>query len=469
MAATTATTTATTTTTASVSAAAATTTTTSAAAADATAVSSSVSKGRNSGTAKRKDASTADVFPDFDNNASIPLAFCRDDTHSARLFKIDAQGRVLWNDNGYRMSKATHHVAEGTWYWEFTVLELADPANLRVGWSQISGDLNTPCGYDSFSYGYRAHPGGLFHESRERPALSSGGGSVSYADGYAQGDVVGVMIHVPPLSEAEQKLLYARRWDHFKNPQYLPLKEKRPLPYTTGSWIRYFRNGHDLGVAFTDICLGRYYPCVSSYKTGKVKVNFGPEFAFPLTSAAGVQFTQARTNELKDKQQQRNDDSVVVYRPFCDVFDTIPPPPSPPPPPPPPEPVVTAKDEPAPPSAVVLTQEPPVVIKQEPPVVIKQEPPPLPNSQLDSATPPVQSAERPEPAPPLPLLNKRKLSTVAEETELSPKRVRQADAAALLALSSAMFDSDAARSYPAARHQPPPQPPEPVEEEKELI
>lgn len=52
------------------------------------------------------------------------------------------------------------------------------------------------------------------------------------------------------------------------------------------SEIRYFINGEPKGVAFSDIPEGTYYAAVSSYYGGRVRANFGPDFAFPLDAKA---------------------------------------------------------------------------------------------------------------------------------------------------------------------------------------
>lgn len=65
------------------------------------------------------------------------------------------------------MAKATHSVFEGLWYYEAR-FEGDAPSNARIGWSQISGDLQGPCGMDYFSYAYRARPGTVFHQSMGR-------------------------------------------------------------------------------------------------------------------------------------------------------------------------------------------------------------------------------------------------------------------------------------------------------------
>ncbi|KAI8607866.1 concanavalin A-like lectin/glucanase domain-containing protein [Chytriomyces sp. MP71] len=139
------------------------------------------------------------------------------------------------------MSKATHGVYEGCWYYELS-FHPEEKGHARVGWSQISGDLQAPCGYDQFSYSYRDSP--------------------------EEGDVLGIMITLPTPTDMDN--LFRTK-----------LMEKLP-----GSEIRYFKNGVDLGVAFTDLYQGKYYPAVSSYMSGTVTLNFGPTFKHALPNGA---------------------------------------------------------------------------------------------------------------------------------------------------------------------------------------
>jgi hypothetical protein len=76
-----------------------------------------------------------------------------------------SDGLTATTAKGYRMAKASHGVWEGHWYYEATINNNCGGA--RIGWSQISGDLQAPCGYDIFSYSFRSGPqGGLFHNSK---------------------------------------------------------------------------------------------------------------------------------------------------------------------------------------------------------------------------------------------------------------------------------------------------------------
>lgn len=78
------------------------------------------------------------------------------------------------------MAKATHGVWEGNWYYEAKV-NAGPNGHVRIGFSQISGDLQAPCGYDMFSYSIRDQPGSLFHKARQCRAVN---GAKEFADGF---------------------------------------------------------------------------------------------------------------------------------------------------------------------------------------------------------------------------------------------------------------------------------------------
>ncbi len=130
-------------------------------------------------------------------------------------------------------------------------------ANIRIGWSQISGDLQAPCGFDGFSYSFRMNPSTVFHQSV----------GTEYGKGYKIGDVVGCMINFPRSSESEQKENQGDLEDDECDPlpdawdpgvPYEPVKFYGPRPKFFSSQIRFFVNGEDQGVAFTNIYKGTY-------------------------------------------------------------------------------------------------------------------------------------------------------------------------------------------------------------------
>ena len=187
-----------------------------------------------------------EIYPDLDNPKSFPK-LSTESTHTAPQCKISPNGLSVTNSSGYRMSKCTHGVWSGSWYFE---VKFEKSGSLRIGWAQISGDLQAPCGYDQFSYSFRSSPGALFHQSREQRSNDA------YKVGYRVGDVLGCVIVLPDSDgdlEVDEKLL-ARLWDT-KQDSYLPF-QTAPMIKLKGSRIEYYLNGEPLGVAFEEIYQG---------------------------------------------------------------------------------------------------------------------------------------------------------------------------------------------------------------------
>lgn len=152
----------------------------------------------------------------------------------------------------------------------------------------FSGDLQAPCGFDGFSYSWRMDPSTVFHESNGRP--------YGLNNGYKVGDVVGIMIHLPengpvvPDQKSDELNDAKKQWYESKEnapsssksgrktPRrlsevmnrfdplpdlwtpdilYVPVKYYLPRPRLVGSWIRFFVNGADQGVAFRDLFYGK--------------------------------------------------------------------------------------------------------------------------------------------------------------------------------------------------------------------
>ncbi|KAJ3326560.1 transcription factor, contains a PHD finger motif, partial [Blyttiomyces sp. JEL0837] len=168
--------------------------------------------------------------------------------------------RIPPPEEGYRMAKSSHGVYDGFWYYEIT-FNSNEQGHARVGWSQISGDLQGPCGYDQFSYSYRDSPGTLFHNSK----------AITVNDEFKAGFVQDV------------DSMIRRLWK--ENTSYVQFRTN-PMKTIPGSEIRFFKNGVELGVGFKDLYAGKYHAAVSSYKGGSVNVNFGPNFAYSPPAGA---------------------------------------------------------------------------------------------------------------------------------------------------------------------------------------
>lgn len=106
---------------------------------------------------------------------------------AAHQLRIQDNHLTVTGEKGYSMVRATHSVHRGAWYYEVTMIDQPEGSHTRIGWSQMLGTLQAPCGYDKFSYAWRSRKGTVFHQSRGK----------HYAEeGYQQGDVLGFFIHL---------------------------------------------------------------------------------------------------------------------------------------------------------------------------------------------------------------------------------------------------------------------------------
>jgi COMPASS component BRE2 len=188
--------------------------------------------------------------------------------------------------------------------------------------------LDVPVGFDGYSYGLRDVSGQKVHMSRPRTFMSP----------FGTGDVIGMHISLPPIVKSEEdqtttpnpstKGVFRDRIPirfrgqlYFELPDYAATKEmddlmnpilppqsqlnsssippnKPTFPTIPGSFIKVYKNGEFQGTAFEELLsffppssqlsgkhvddgmLG-YYPAVSCFRHGIVKLNFGPDFEFP--------------------------------------------------------------------------------------------------------------------------------------------------------------------------------------------
>ena len=97
-----------------------------------------------------------------------------------------------------------------------------------------------------------------------------------------------------PLIKFKSHLYYEE-----KDGQQENLKALKALP---GSKISYFLNGKSLGVAFSDIYAGEYYPSAGLYRAAHVKFNFGPRFKFVPSGAGSYKPMCERARDLEVEQ-----------------------------------------------------------------------------------------------------------------------------------------------------------------------
>ena len=149
---------------------------------------------------------------------------------------------------GYRMVRATHGVASGSWYYEVKVNtpQNGEDGHTRLGWCTEMGELQAPVGYDHNSYAYRDcvadaatdTAGSRFHEST----------GVEYGGSYGPGDVIGCWLKMGPGTASVR----SRQRINIKGVEYIVEEERERTP-SVGSHIAFFKNGEPQGTAFEDV------------------------------------------------------------------------------------------------------------------------------------------------------------------------------------------------------------------------
>ncbi|KAI4093661.1 MAG: hypothetical protein LQ344_002726 [Seirophora lacunosa] len=121
---------------------------------------------------------------------------------------FDSTGRSITTEKGFRMARANVAAREGRWYYECKILSGVRPpspspslnksdttggGHVRLGWARREANLDTPLGFDAYSYGLRDVSGQKVHMSRPKD-FSPGNES------FLEGDVIGLEITLPSLA-----------------------------------------------------------------------------------------------------------------------------------------------------------------------------------------------------------------------------------------------------------------------------
>ena len=199
-------------------------------------------------------------------------------------FDVDKDPYLVTGSKGYRMIRATHGVNEGTWYFEVKVMSSSHGSlipHFRLGWSTALGDLQAPVGFDAYSYGYRDIEGTFFHQSH---------GHV-YGQPYQVGDTIGFLIHLPqwpkdmprePSSNAMIHSEYCYGVEPWKKAMAIsPLKQDKMCQE---GFMECFVNGVSQGKMVHELPIHTYYPAISIYNYGRIRLQVNEPFQYPPIS-----------------------------------------------------------------------------------------------------------------------------------------------------------------------------------------
>lgn len=240
---------------------------------------------------------------------------------------------------GFRMVRATSGVMEGSWYFEVHVLKF-NRGHVRLGWGTRHSDVETPVGFDAYGFSYRDLTGEFVNRGRPKP----------YGQSYGQGDVIGCRIKLPNLTEDQKKNIAETdmAWLHFKHVSLGqgPRPDDSRLDVTPHAEVEFFKNGKSMGIPplFTaarekhkadekmsdakqgevvrksehpteklGMTGGVYYPSIALFQNALVRVNFGPDFQYPIPSDCQPMSEAARDAppEEKESNAENKKDATV--------------------------------------------------------------------------------------------------------------------------------------------------------------
>ncbi|KAF7683139.1 Set1/Ash2 histone methyltransferase complex subunit ASH2 [Astathelohania contejeani] len=171
---------------------------------------------------------------------------------------VNGDGITVEGVGGHRIAVCTHGLVRGVLYFEIEVLN--DIGHIRVGVSNQRNDLNGPLGLGVGEYSYGSFRGYKF----------TGGVKHRYGPTFGIRDFIGVEIGLGS-GRTEMRNYLVCQEAYIKEPSY----------------IKFYKNGEDLGIAFSDLEYGVYYPAISLYQGAKVKFIWEPFVAFPPRYGVG--------------------------------------------------------------------------------------------------------------------------------------------------------------------------------------
>lgn len=225
---------------------------------------------------------------------------------------IHDSGRLLVHQDaklgGYRSCMATHGISYGTAYFEALISGNHTLGNVRMGLARLQAHLGGPVGMDKFGYGL-TDSGHIVHDARKTPFWSNVLPSET---------IIGILVHLPKGIRPFEQYVEQTPFDH-KGRKMLQckLKMRKRNHIKAGSFIKFFINGQDAGVAFKDLFDGTYFPMFSVYRGGCVQVNFGPRFVYgPGEEQSFVPWSSLRGYRTKmdmfiSNQQMDHQESVA--------------------------------------------------------------------------------------------------------------------------------------------------------------
>lgn len=258
--------------------------------------------------------------------------------HGVRVSYFDRASAMAVSDDlstvttpgGWMSARANVAMRQGRHYFEYDIVRANDGgrAHVRIGVARREAALEAPVGFDGYGYAVRDVGGERVTLSRPRPYMPAA------EHGFRTGDTVGFLVELPPAPGAnvvrDQLPIKYKNGLYFEQFEYTALKQMAhllnpvtvfgekavlsapaapQLPTLQGSRVVVFKNGVCMGPMFEDLYLYAphagettqlqnpayantddgllgYYPMMSAFAGGIVRLNPGPHFKHDVPQGA---------------------------------------------------------------------------------------------------------------------------------------------------------------------------------------
>ncbi len=159
------------------------------------------------------------------------------DRSSGILFSNDLKS--ITTAQGWRSSRTNVCIREGSYYFEFKILNSNEKSHVRIGVGRKEASLEAPVGFDGYSYGLRDVDGQFMTISRRQ--------KLCIENGFKTGDVIGFLIQLPSLEEHRRALEeFVAEKSQLKPEQKLKKRKKKKIENDIKDNVKFIEHGNIL-------------------------------------------------------------------------------------------------------------------------------------------------------------------------------------------------------------------------------
>lgn len=157
------------------------------------------------------------------------------DRSSGVLFSNDLKS--ITTSQGWRSARTNVCIREGSYYFEFKILNSNEKSHVRIGIGRKEASLEAPVGFDGYSYGLRDVDGQFMTISRRQ--------KLCVENGFKTGDVIGFLIQLPSLEEHRRAIEeFVNEKSQLQPEQKLKKRKKKKIENDIKDNVKFIEHGN---------------------------------------------------------------------------------------------------------------------------------------------------------------------------------------------------------------------------------